>query len=204
MGPRIRTGLAHLVSKPSSGCIPHYDDEEERDAFPHDDMKIIRVNLHKLDSNDQLLVRILATTGVRRGEAFEIDNEETENGIRFVTIGTKTAASPRRVPFPKDLLPHLPKKISGQLITGRMDTADKQIRSGCMKSASPTWTRCRCTAFVTARPSGCVRPVSRRMCAKRSADGPTARRKPAANMATKNGAGYPLKLLKKAIDIIGM
>ena len=91
-------------------------------------MKVIRQNLHRLDKSDQLLVRLLATTGMRRGEAFEIDREQRENGIRFCVIGTKTPQSLRRVPFPADLLPYLPKKITGQLIPGRMDTAGKRLR----------------------------------------------------------------------------
>jgi hypothetical protein len=32
----------------------------------------------------------------------------------------------RRVPFPKDLLPYLPEKITGQLIAGRMDKVLKK------------------------------------------------------------------------------
>ena len=114
-----------LSFNPFAGCVPVCDDEEERDAFTDEDMLLIRANLHKLDANDQLLVRLLATTGMRRGEAFAIDREEIEDSIRFVTIGTKTAHSLRRVPLPADLLP-LP-KITGQLIQGRMDTAGKRL-----------------------------------------------------------------------------
>lgn len=44
-----------------------------------------------------------------------------------MTIGSKTPQSLRRVPLPKDLLPHLPKKISGRLIQGRIDTAGKRL-----------------------------------------------------------------------------
>ena len=71
----------------------------------------------------------LATTGMRRGEAFEIDREEIEDGIRFVTIEQNRAQSLRRVPFPADLLPYLPPKITGQLIPGRMDAASKRLRA---------------------------------------------------------------------------
>ena len=97
-----------LTFNPFSGVVPDRDDEDEREAFSDADMKLIRANLHRLDKSDQLLVRLLATTGMRRGEAFEIDREQIENGIRFVTIGTKTPQSLRRVPFPADLLPYLP------------------------------------------------------------------------------------------------
>ena len=110
-----------LAFNPFSGIVPDRDDEDEREAFDDNDMKLIRANLHRLSESDQLLIRVLATTGMRRGEAFEIDREQTENSIRFVTIGTKTPHSLRRIPFPADLLPYLPPKITGQLIPGRMD-----------------------------------------------------------------------------------
>jgi len=103
-------------------------DSDKRKRFTDDDIALIRANLHKLDKNDQLLVRLLATTGMRRVEAFEIDSEQIEDGIRFCVVGTKTDASLRRVPFPADLLNHLPDKITGQLIQGRLDSAGKRLR----------------------------------------------------------------------------
>src|SRR5581483_8889789 len=38
-----------LTFNPFQGCIPEREDEEEREAFSDDDMKVIRANLHKLD-----------------------------------------------------------------------------------------------------------------------------------------------------------
>ena len=99
----------------------------KRHRFTEDDMKIMRDNLHRLSENDRLLVRLLGTTGIRRGEAFEIASEQIEDGIRFCVVGTKTEASRRRIPFPADLLPHLPEKITGQLIPGRLDSASKRL-----------------------------------------------------------------------------
>lgn len=119
----------HKGVNPFAACVPDRDDEEERDAFNDDDMKVIRKNLHKLDANDQLLLRLVATMGLRRGEAFEIASEQVEDGIRYCVIGTKTPQSLRRLPFPKDLLPHLPKKITGPLLTGRQDSAGKRLRA---------------------------------------------------------------------------
>ena len=58
-----------LTFNPFSSVVPVRDDEDERDAFSEDDMALIRENLHRLRESDQLLVRVLATTGVRRGEA---------------------------------------------------------------------------------------------------------------------------------------
>jgi len=105
------------------------EDSDKRKRFTDDDMKIMRDNLHRLSKSDQLLVRVLATTGVRRGEAFEIRREEKEDGIRFCVVGTKTPQSLRRIPFPADLLPHLPKKITKPLFTGRLDMATKRLRA---------------------------------------------------------------------------
>ncbi len=106
---------------------------DKRKRFTDDDMVLIRANLHRLCESDRLLVRLLATTGIRRGEAFEIASEQIEDGIRFCVVGTKTDASLRRIPFPADLLPHLPEKITGQLISGRLDSASKRLRDWLTK-----------------------------------------------------------------------
>ena len=44
----------------------------DRDYFSEADMTLIRENEHKLKDHDRLLLRVLACTGVRRGEAFQI------------------------------------------------------------------------------------------------------------------------------------
>jgi integrase len=121
--------LGELKINPFGGVVgAHGEDSDKRKRFTDDDMVLIRANLHRLSESDQLLVRVLATTGVRRGEVFEIDNEQIEDGIRFCVVGTKTPQSRRRVPFPTDLLPFLPEKITGQLIPGRLDSASKRLR----------------------------------------------------------------------------
>lgn len=205
----IKEGKLTIVN-PFSGVIPKRDDEEERDAFNDNDMKLIRANLHRLSKSDQLLVRLLATTGLRREEAFEIDHEQMENGIRFVTIGSKTPQSVRRVPFPKDLLPHLPKKITGQLIPGRMDTAGKRLREWLTeigvinpdddeRNIAPMHSF-RHRAAQRMRAAGVPEDV-------REAVGGWAngkKKKTSRKYGNKHGAGYPLAVLKKAIDKIGM
>ena len=125
VGLAIKEG--RLTFNPFAGVVPDRDDSERRVPFDDDDMKMIRENLHRLSENDQLLIRLLATTGMRRGEAFEIDQEQTEGGCRFVIVGTKTEASRRRVPFPAELLPYLPAKIAGPLFTGRKDSTTKRL-----------------------------------------------------------------------------
>ena len=193
-----------LTFNPFSGVVPDRDDEDEREAFSDDDMKLIRKNLHRLDKSDQLLVRLLATTGMRRGEAFEIDREQRENGIRFCVIGTKTPQSLRRVPFPADLLPYLPKKITGQLIPGRMDTAGKRLREwltdiGITDPDKAPMHSFRHRAAQRMRAAGVPEDV-------REAIGGWAngkKKKVSRKYGNKHGAGYPLSVLKKAIDTIG-
>jgi len=118
-----------LAINPFSGVVTHRDDNKSNkvEGFTDDDMKKIRANLHRLDEADQLLLRVLASTGMDRGEAFSIAGERIDNGVRFCLVGTKTEARPRRVPFPKCLLPHLPKPIDKPLFKGRKDTASKRI-----------------------------------------------------------------------------
>lgn len=117
----------HTGINPFIDCVPNKEDAERRLPFDNKDLKLMRAKLHSLDENDQLLVRFLACTGVRRGEAFQIDSEQVERGCRFVVIGSKTEQSLRRVPLPADVLPFLPKKITGPLFTGRRDNAIKRV-----------------------------------------------------------------------------
>ena len=104
-----------LRFNPFSGIVPKADDAEERLKFDDEDMRLIRANLDKLSEADRLLLTILATTGMRLSEAFQITSEQKERGIRFVIIGRKTKASKRRVPLPAKLLPLLPATIKGPL-----------------------------------------------------------------------------------------
>jgi integrase len=202
-----------LTFNPFSGVVPKRDDEDERDAFTEDDMALMRANLHRLSESDQLLVRLLATTGVRRGEAFEIDREEIEDGIRFVTIGTKTPQSLRRVPFPADLLPFLPPKITGQLIPGRMDSAGKRLGKWMVKIGIAGITDPDKAADLDKAPMHSFRHrAAKRLRAAgvledvREAVGGWAngkKKKTSRKYGNKHGAGYPLSVLKEAIDKIG-
>ena len=90
-------------------------DAIKRAPFSDNDMRTIRDNLHTLPEADRLLMYVLGTTGMRLGEAYQINGEKKERGIRYVIVGTKTEASTRRVPLPAKLLPHLPKVIEGRL-----------------------------------------------------------------------------------------
>ena len=112
----------HKTINPFSAIVPERKDSLRRLPLSDADMKLIRRDLSRLDKNDQLLIRLLAATGMRLSEAFEIASEEKERGCRFVKVGHKTEQSERRVPFPAGLLRHLPKKISGPLF--KRDAAD--------------------------------------------------------------------------------
>jgi integrase len=198
----------HKGINPFSGVVQIRKDADECDAFDDNDMKIIRANLHKLSPNDQLLVRTVATTGMRRGEAFEIAREKTEDAIRYCVIGTKTDASYRRVPFPKDLLPQLPKKITGPLFTGRKDAASKRLRAflidiGIINENDGRYIRpfhsFRHRAKKRLRravPDGELRNAIGGWTDGKKDSGVTYGKKD-------DDKGYPMKMLKKAIDRIG-
>jgi integrase len=106
----------HKSINPFSSIIPEDKDKSRRRLPLSDaDMKQIKRNLDRLDKPDQLLVRLLASTGMRISEAFEVDGEDKERGVRYVMVGKKTAQSLRRVPLPATVLPYLPKSIKGPL-----------------------------------------------------------------------------------------
>ena len=194
-----------LTFNPFIGCVPDRDDEDEREAFSDADMKLIRANLHRLDRSDQVLVRLLATTGMRRGEAFEIDREEKESGIRFCDDRDQDAAIAAASPLSGPTCCRtLPKKITGQLIPGRMDTAGKRLREwltdiGITDPDKAPMHSFRHRAAQRMRAAGVPEDV-------REAVGGWAngkKKKVSRKYGNKHGAGYPLSVLKKAIDTIG-
>jgi len=114
---------------PFIGVVVDRGDSERRLPFDDADMDLIRANIGRLDQRDQLLVRTLATCGLRLSEAFSIDREQKEGDCRYVIVGEggKTAQSFRRVPLPAALLKHLPKKITGPLFTGTTNAASTRL-----------------------------------------------------------------------------
>ena len=149
----LAIGEGKLKFNPFSGVVPKESKKarkaRRRRILDSTDMKAAKANLEKLDDVDALLFRVLATTGMRLSEAYEIgqkvqveikrkgktqlietingEQADDKSGIRFVTLGTKTDASERRVPFPKDLLPHLPKAIKAPLFEGTPAAASKRL-----------------------------------------------------------------------------
>ncbi|HEX4042110.1 MAG TPA: tyrosine-type recombinase/integrase [Xanthobacteraceae bacterium] len=114
-----------LKFNPFSSVVPKRNDKLRRSPLSDNDMKVIKRNLDKLDASEQFLLRLLASTGMRLSEAFEIDGEETERGCRYVIVGKKTEQSLRRVPLPAAVLPFLPNSIKGPLfMSSDADPAD--------------------------------------------------------------------------------
>jgi integrase len=107
--------------------VPKGDDELRRKPLSDADMKACETNLGALSESDRLLFCFLAATGARLGEAFQVDGEATELGVRYVVIGSKTEASQRRLPLPAGLLTVLPEKIVGRLFTGDARAASTRL-----------------------------------------------------------------------------
>jgi integrase len=185
-----------LTFNPFSGVVPGRDDAERRLPFDDADMALIRASLSRLSESDQLLIRLLATTGLRRGEAFEIDSEQTEGGCRFVIVGTKTEASRRRVPFPSELLDYLPAKITGPLFTGRKDSATKRLtgflREIGISDPAKVLHSFRHRAQDRLRAAGVPEDVRWALLGHEKR-----------TVASGYGKGFPVPMLKNAIDKIG-
>jgi integrase len=116
-----------LTFNPFSSVVPKRDDKQVRLPLSEADIKNVKRNFSQLDKSDQLLFRLLAATGMRLSEAFEIDGEMKERGCRYVIVGHKTPQSHRRVPLPTAMLPHLPKVIDGPLFAGGTPAASKRL-----------------------------------------------------------------------------
>jgi integrase len=193
-----------LRFNPFVSVVEDREDADEREAFDDDDMKLMRAGLHRLDEHDQLIVRVLATTGMRRGEAFEIDHEKTDDGIRYCEVGTKTDASYRRVPFPKDLLPYLPEKITGPLFTGRKDGATKRLGKwlseiGVNDDDKAPMHSFRHRAARRMRDASIAEDVREAIGGWANGKGKKTSRK----YGNKHGKGYAISILREAIDKIG-
>ena len=107
--------------------VPKGDDELRRKPLSDADMMACEKNLGALSESDRLLFRFLGATGARLGEAFQVDGETTELGVRYVVIGSKTEASQRRLPLPAGMLAVLPEKIVGPLFTGDASAASTRL-----------------------------------------------------------------------------
>jgi integrase len=118
---------ATLKFNPFSSIVPERDDKQRRLPLSEADIRNVKRNLDRLDEGDQQLFRVLAATGMRLSEAFEIDGEMKERGCRYIIVGRKTSQSLRRVPLPAAVLPFLPRKLEEQLFPGGPKAASKRL-----------------------------------------------------------------------------
>jgi integrase len=192
-----------LKFNPFSGVVPQRDDAQRRLPLSEAEIAECKIKLDKLGDADRLLFRVLATTGMRLSEAFQIDSEGTEGGARFCIVGKKTDQSLRRVPFPADLLPYLPATIKGQLfarigtLKRTSDAASKRLMRFLRDDCSITDPRkvvhsLRHRAKDRSRAVGCPLNVQYELFGHEEK-----------TIAAGYGVGSPVPLLKEWIDRIG-
>jgi integrase len=185
-----------LTFNPFSSVVPKRDDKQKRLPLGEADIKNAKRELGQLDESDRLLFRLLAATGMRLSEAFEIDSEMKERGCRYVIIGKKTPQSHRRVPLPATVLPYLPKVIKGPLFEGGTPAASKRlnkfIRRIGIGNKGKVLHSLRHRAQDRLRAAGC--PVDYRWALLGHEE---------KTVAEGYGLGFPVPMLKKWIDRIG-
>jgi integrase len=189
-----------LKFNPFSSVVPERKDKQRRLPLTDDDMKMIKRNLGKLSESEQLLLRLLAGTGMRLSEALEIDGEETERGCRYVIVGKKTEQSLRRVPLPAAVLPFLPKAIKGPLFASDerdpADAASKRLNrflDDCgIVDPRKVIHSLRHRAQDRLRAAGCPEDVRWSILGHEKE-----------TVAAGYGEGFPVTLLRKWIDKIG-
>ncbi len=192
------------------------DDVLRRIPLSDEDMALCWANLDKLSASDQLAFRLLAASGMRLGEVFEIgtviekvikrkgqpdktiryvNGTEVEKGVRYCVAGTKTKNSTRRVPFPASVLPYLPAQITGPVLEGDSDGTSSRLNA---------WLR----DIGIDDPAKVVYSLRHRAkdqlraeeCDEKIAEAIFGRDK--VTMGDKYGVGYPMTVLKKWIDKI--
>jgi integrase len=186
-----------LTFNPFSKIVRDRDDKERRFPLSEADIRNLKRNLHTLGKDDQLLFRMLASTGMRLSEAFNIDGELKEKGVRYIIIGRKTSQSLRRVPLPADVLPHLPKQIQGQLFKAEpRGQASKRLmrflRSAGIDDPRKVVHSLRHRAQDRLRAAGCAEDVRWAILGHEKD-----------TVAAGYGAGFPVPMLRKWIDKIG-
>jgi len=185
-----------LTFNPFSSVVPKRHDKQMRLPLSEADIKNAKRELGQLDESDQLLFRLLAATGMRLSEAFEIHSEMKERGCRYVIIGKKTPQSHRRVPLPAAVLPYLPKVIKGPLFEGGTPAASKRlnkfIRRIGIGDKGKVLHSLRHRAQDRLRAAGC--PVDYRWALLGHEE---------ETVAEGYGLGFPVPMLKKWIDKIG-
>jgi integrase len=191
-----------LPFNPFASIAPNRDDKLIRLPLDAADMKSIKREIGRLDKPDQVLLRLLAATGMRLSEAFEIESEKTERGVRYVIIGRKTEQSMRRVPLPAAVLPYLPKSIKGPVFgdDGKPRVAERAskrlnrfLREIGITEPCKVVHSLRHRAKDQLRAAGCPLDVQYELLGHEES-----------TVARGYGRGSPVPLLKKWIDKIGL
>ena len=188
-----------LKFNPFLAVVPKRDDTTRRLPLDDQDMALVRENLGKLSSPDQLLVRLLACTGMRRSEAFQINSEFSEGGVRYVLVGEKTEQSLRRVPLPAAVLRYLPEKITGPLFENSEASIDRTgkrllrwLREIGIRGHDKTIHSFRHRAQDRLRAAGCPQDIRFELLGHEIR-----------TVAAGYGRGSPVPLLREWIDRIG-
>jgi integrase len=189
-----------LKFNPFASIVPKRDDTQRRLPLTDADMKELKRNLSRLSEPDQLLIRILGSTGMRLSEAFEIEDEQKEKGCRYVIVGKKTEQSLRRVPLPAAVFPFLPKNITGPLFPRSTldppDAASKRLNrylDDCgIANPRKVVHSLRHRAQDRLRAAGCPEDVRWAILGHEEQ-----------TVAAGYGEGFPVQLLRKWIDKIG-
>jgi integrase len=185
-----------LKFNPFSSIVRARDDKQRRLPLDETDIRNLKRSLDQLDKADQLLFRILASTGCRLSEAFEIDGEMKEGSCRYVVIGSKTDQSLRRVPLPAALLPFLPRKIEGRLFKTGPRAASKRLmrylRAAVGDDPRKVVHSLRHRAQDRLRAAGCPEDLRWAILGHEEE-----------TVAAGYGEGFPVPLLKRWIDKIG-
>jgi integrase len=186
-----------LTFNPFSGVVPKLDDKEKRLRLDDEDIAATKRNIGTLSDRDRLLWRLLATTGMRLSEAFEIDSEATERGVRYIITGKKTEQSLRRVPLPADVLKYLPKKITGKMFGGSsVPAASKRLNRFLDKCGivdkHKTLHSLRHRAQDRLRAAECPEDIRWAILGHEEK-----------TVAAGYGEGFPMKILRKWVDKIG-
>ena len=124
--------------------------ESKRLPLEESEIKLLMAHIDELRDEDQFLFRLLACTGMRLDEAFQIREEIEHEGFRAAWIGTKTDSSDRMIPFPTALLPFFPEKVTGPLFKENSETVGKRLRY---------WMRKHGISYNTAKKTGDKRKV---------------------------------------------
>ncbi|KQU49919.1 hypothetical protein ASG72_18045 [Bosea sp. Leaf344] len=172
------------------------EDALVRDPFSEEQMSLVRANLHHFDPEVAKLWTLLATTGMRLSEPWDIQREHLERGIRKVRVGTKTESSDRWIPLPQDFLERYPEKIDGPLFTKSSRTMGKDLlkafRALGLKDKKLVNHSLRHRAKDRLRAEECPEDIQEWICGHEeitAADG--------------YGKGPPMTVLKPWIDLIG-